>query len=233
MNFVRELCSSIHAARKVLGIPTAQPLESVVLYKSEELNDFILALYSRIISEECNIKEVEWEIIFDGDYERFGIHSESKLNFKEAGKIFGKDTQTIGKHLREGDYTVDGDNVMVGEFTVPGNLVEFKRTVDQDHNLKRNYYVSPVMSSSFFVLDTLIYPLLYLEKLAQDVVKLINKERRDRGFQVGDTVDVLLDATEEYRMAIYHNMEMIERNAKCWLLTFPSDKLSIVTIKAQ
>lgn len=233
MDFVRELCSSIHAARKALGIPTVQPLQTVVLYKSDELNHFLLYPYSKIIADECNIKEVTWEIIFDGDYESFGIQTEAKLDFKTAGKMFGKDTQAVGKMVREGDYKVLNDSIVLGdaEREIPASLVEFKRTVDNESNLKRNYYVTPVMSSSFFVLDTLIYPLLYLEKLAQDVVKLINKERRDRGFQVGDSVDVLMGVPDEYSLALHYHMEMVRKNAKCWIMTFPADTLEISTIK--
>lgn len=235
MDFVRDLCSKIHAARKALAIPTVQPLQSVVLYKADELSDFLISPYRRIIADECNIKEVTWEMIFDGDYESFGIQTEAKLDFKTAGKVFGKDTQAVGKMIRDGDYVVRHNSIILGdaERVIPASLVEFRRTVDNEANLKRNHYVGPVENSSFFVLDTLIGPMLYLEKLAQDIVKLVNKERRDRGFQVGDFVDVLVEVPDEYAVALQHYTPMVVKNAKCNLMHRPSDTLSVITMKVQ
>ena len=235
VDFIREMCSTIRAARAEVGIPNIQPLMQVTFYK--EIGEFDWLLfnqYADIVEADCNIKSAEWEIIFDDDYEKFNIVKEATLNFREAGKILGKQTQEVGKAIKEGRYTiVDGGVEVDGKF-LDDTLVQVKVYVDNEKNLLNNYHVTRVGEQSFIVLDTMIYSGLYMQRLAQEVVKLINKARKDHGCDVGDFVDVLVGVPDEYAEAVSQQFgypQMVVKYAKCNLMTIPSDTLEIKALK--
>lgn len=232
VDFIREMCSLIRAARAEVGIPNIQPLMSVTFYK--ELGEFDWLLfnqYADIIAKDCNIKYVEWEIIFDDDYNKFNIIKEASLNFREAGKVLGKQTQEVGKAIREGNYTIKDGGVEVNGIFLDESLVQVKVYVDNEANLKKDYHVTRVGDQSFIVLDTLIYSGLYLKRLSQEVIKLINKARKDHGCEVGDSVNVVVSAPEEYRAALEENFETVSKYAKCNLRFEPSTTLSIKSME--
>jgi isoleucyl-tRNA synthetase len=237
VDFIREMCSTIRAARAEVGVPNIQPLMSATFYK--EIGEFdwlMFSLYSDIVKQDCNLRYVGFEYVFDGDYEKFNINREASLNFREAGKVLGKETQTVAKALKSGDYTiVDGGVEVNGKF-LDDNLVQVKVSVNNEENLKRDYHVTRVGEKSFIVLDTLIYSGLYMQRLAQEIIKLINKERRDRGFEVGDFVDVVLGVTDEYRSSLepeFGYMDSVVKNAKCNVMYRRSEKLEVLSMKIQ
>ena len=215
MNWVRDFCSKVHSVRKTIGIPASQPLRSLTLYKGEELFGLLLSQYKDIISDECNVRSVSWEIAFDDDYRFYNISSEYKLNFKESGRIFGKDTQQIGKLVKAGDVIFHPTYAQVGSFDVPLDLIETKRMVDNTGNVKSlGEYVNLVDDESFFVLDIQIYRDLFLQKLAQDIVKLINSKRREVGYDVGFLAFPHLHLGSDYFEALKTHEEFIKKNAK-------------------
>lgn len=221
MNRVQSFCSVIHFSRKLHAIPTIQPLMSVTFYLSEEIDWFLLSPYKKIISEECNIQHVEREIIFDGDYEDFHISTESKLNFREAGKILGKETQRVGKLVASGEFSTEGDQISVGGFKLPLDLVKTERTVDNEANNARMWHVMLVGESSFVVLDIEIYSGLYMKRLAQELTRLINTERKVRDYSVSDVVDVGVVTPPEFWNLSQDLLKQIERDAKCHISLHP------------
>lgn len=214
MDFIREMCSIISSQRKEVGIPNIQKLMSLTFYKDEEFDWLLFKQYAYIIENHCNIRYVEHELIFDGDYEKFNIKTEASLNFREAGKLFGKKTQELGKAVREGNYQkVEGGFEVAGELLHDG-LISINVSVDNEENLKKDYHVRRIGDKSFIVLDTMIYSGLYMEKLAQEIIKLINSERRKADYEVGETVFPFLRLSKEYYDAFELHRELITKNAK-------------------
>lgn len=220
MDFVRDLCSKVHAARKSLGIPVVQPLQSLVLYKADDLEWFLLQPYKKLIQDECNIKEVSWELLFHGDREEFGITTQVSLKYREAGKAFGSRTQEIGKLIRSGGFSVLANGLALDDDSfIENTYIEFKQYIDNDENQKRDYFVDTI-GQSFFVLDTMIYSGLYLERIAQEVVKSVNLARRKEGCNVSEVVQAeiylpeSLSVLRDTRFNQKH-LEAISKGGKC------------------
>lgn len=209
MDFIREMCSIISSQRKEVGIPNIQKLMSLTFYKDEEFDWLLFKQYAYIIENHCNIRYVEHELIFDGDYEKFNIKTEASLNFRDAGKLFGKKTQELGKAVREGAYQkVDGGFEVAGEFLHEG-LVSVNVSVDNEENLKRDYHVRRIGDKSFIVLDTLIYSGLYMDRIAQELIKAINAKRREENLAVGDFIFLSMELSGEYAQAYLRSCEEI------------------------
>lgn len=214
MDQIREMCSLVRAARKEVGVPQVQPLMDLTFYKDEEFDWLLFSQYSKIIADDCNIRHVQHELIFDGDYEKFNIKSEATLNFREAGKLFGKKTQDIGKAVKSGDYKkVNGGFDVAGEFLHEG-LINLSVSVDNEENLKRDYHVTRVGDKSFFVLDTLIYSGLYMDRIAQELIKAINAKRREENLAVGDFIFLSMELSGEYAQAYLRSCEEINSATK-------------------
>ena len=234
MDFVRELCSSVHAARKAVGIPTSQPLQSLTLYKGQGLYGFTLSLYENIIADECNVKEVVWELIFDDDYRYHDISADYKLDFKKAGKLFGRDVQTIGKLVKEGKVDLLDTHAQIGEFEVPLELVSYNRSVDNTRNQQSmGLYVDLVGEESFFVLDIRINQWLKDEYFAGILTKHINKERKMRNYQITDIIDVTLRVPDDYDSISDELWDEVAKNAKCSNIFTELDKGELVITRME
>lgn len=222
MDFVKEFCSRIESARKELRIPNIQPLEHIRLFKDDDMESFLLSPYKSLIREAANIKRVDWDYVHVDDYTEYNIKFTSKLNYKEAGKIFGKDTQKIGKLIQESNFNSqtleplsDYFGFKVGDFEIPGYLIIHSWTVDNSKNSDKNFYVGMLNKGTFFVLDTLITPRNYFERLAQEIIKEVNKVRRENGNDIGETIEVTLVLSEKYSNAAEMFKDKIEKDAKC------------------
>lgn len=216
MDSIRDICSGLHSARKALKVPSIQPLDVAVLFRNDV--NFLLSPYCSVIQDECNIDRVEWEFITPAVLEEYHIYQSVSLNFKEAGKILGGNTQRVAKALARGEFTVsDGHYTIDADplISIPESLVTTKRTVDNEANLKRFYYVVLSGTEDFLLLDTMVYPHHYMSMLAQKLIKAINQARRDHGCEVGDTVGIMATLPMEYFYLKETQWDSIRGATKC------------------
>jgi isoleucyl-tRNA synthetase len=180
MDQVRAVCSAAASVRKANGIPNRQPLSklTVATPDAEALRPF-----ETLIADEANVKSVELtpDVAATGEFVLQLVPS-------VIGPRAGGDMQRLIGAVRAGNWTRDGDDVVVEGRTLQPDEYTL-RLVAQDDATS-----SPLPDARGVVaLDTDITPDLAQEGLARFVVRRINDLRRRDGLHVTDRIHVTVD----------------------------------------
>jgi isoleucyl-tRNA synthetase len=115
---VRDACSTLLSLRKAEGLRVRLPLaRAVVAGPDAEL----IAPHVDIIRDELNVKHVE----LTTEVERFGSR-ELVLNPKAMGPRLGGATQNVIRAHKAGDWSVDGERVVVGGVELADGEFDFR-----------------------------------------------------------------------------------------------------------
>ncbi|MBQ6323416.1 MAG: isoleucine--tRNA ligase [Bacilli bacterium] len=223
MDLVRDICSLGRFAREEANIKVRQPINSLILPKSDQM---IIGDLLPVIQEELNVKEV----LFKEDMTEY-LEYIVKPDFKVLGKELGpkiKDLQQVLANLTskeiqkisEGSLTVK----LAGEdFTLtPENvLISLKQ---------KEGFASASSARTCVVLDTELTDELILEGLAREFVRKVQSLRKEADFVITDHIKVhykgtpkveeMLEKYYDYVMGEVLGDELVKNNrlkAKCML----------------
>ena len=181
MDLVRDVCSSALSVRKAHGRRVRLPLPNVTVASSDAP---ILQGFEEIIKDEVNVREVT----LTADVASVASH-ELQVVPAVVGPRLGKNTQAVIVAVKKGDWTQDGEEIVVaGERLVPG-----------EYSLKmvtRSDTASAALSAGrgIVLLDTEVTPELEAEGLARDVIRAVQQARRDAQLDVSDRIDLVIGA---------------------------------------
>jgi isoleucyl-tRNA synthetase len=184
MDLVRDVCSSALSVRKAHGRRVRLPLLNVTVASSEAQ---ILQGFEEIIKDEVNVREVT----LTTDVSAVASH-ELQVVPAVVGPRLGKNTQAVIVAVKKGDWTQDGDDIVVaGERLVPGEY-SLKMVTQADT-------ASAALSAGrgIVLLDTELNPELLAEGLARDVIRAVQQARRDAQLDVSDRIDLVIGAETE------------------------------------
>ena len=189
MDLVRDVCSLGRFAREEVNIKVRQPIQSLILPKSDEI---IIGDLLPVIKEELNVKEV----VFKEDMTAY-LEYVVKPNFKVLGKTLGpkiKELQDVLSKLTskeiaqisEGGLTIklDGEDF---ELTDEMVLISIKQ---------KEGYASTSNNRTCVVLETELTEELILEGLAREFVRKVQSLRKDADFVITDHIKIYYDGTE-------------------------------------
>jgi isoleucyl-tRNA synthetase len=184
MDLVREICSEGHSIRKACGLRARLPLPALTV--AAPLAP-ALADYEELLRDELNVKRV----VLTGDVESY---AEEVLTVVPAalGPRLGAETQRVIGAAKRGEWGRRGGSVVVaGVELLPG-----------EHDLRlrpRDEAVGRALpgSAGVVVLDVTTSPELEAEGLARDVVRLIQQQRKDAGFEVSDRIRCTVATDDE------------------------------------
>ena len=188
MDLVRDVCSLGRFAREEVNIKVRQPINSLILPKSDQI---IIGDLLPVIEEELNVKN----IIFKDDMTEY-LEYIVKPNFKVLGKTLGpkiKELQEVLSKLtskeiasiNEGELTVQLDGE---DFTLTSEMVLI--------SLKQKAgYASSSNNRTCVVLDTELTEELILEGLAREFVRKVQSLRKDADFVITDHIKVYYNGT--------------------------------------
>jgi hypothetical protein len=137
-----------------------------------------------IIKDEVNVREVT----LTTDVASVASH-ELQVVPAVVGPRLGKNTQAVIVAVKKGDWTQEGDEIVVaGERLTPG-----------EYSLKmvtRSDTASAALSAGrgIVLLDTEVTPELEAEGLARDVIRAVQQARRDAQLDVSDRIDLVIGA---------------------------------------
>jgi isoleucyl-tRNA synthetase len=190
MDLVREVCSSGHSIRKAQGLRARLPLASLTFAGPQAPT---LTSFRGLIAEELNVKEV---ILVDDASQL----CTTKLNLIPAvlGPRIGESMQKVMASFRQGEFVIrsNGEVEVGGELLEPG---EFElRLAPQDETTSR------VLGSyeGAITLDTLPTPELEQEGLARDIVRIVQKCRKDANLNVADRIKLTISGPPDLRVII-------------------------------
>jgi isoleucyl-tRNA synthetase len=184
MDRVRQLASAGLALRKAQGLRVRLPLQTLTVVTPDAQ---ALAPFADIVRDELNVKTVELVEFDDSLVAEYGIARRLAVNARAAGPRIGKQVQQVIAAAKAGDWTLDGDAVVVGGVALePG---EFTLELELDDPAAA---VSFLPGSGFVLLDTRVTPELEAEGLARDVIRAVQQARKDAELDVSDRIALTL-----------------------------------------
>jgi len=180
MDRVREIASSGLALRKAKSLRVRLPLAKLTVVSADprRLTDF-----GSILEEELNIKSVQFETLEPGSLDQFGITRKLTVNARALGPRIGKQVQQVIQAAKAGNWTVNGDAVVVGDLELYESEFELELQSTDESNA-----IAFLSDGGFVILDTETTPELRAEGLARDVIRAIQDTRKAAGLNVSDRI---------------------------------------------
>ena len=214
MDLVRDLISLGRNVREEVKIKVRQPINEVIL---DGKNEPIIKDLIDLIKEELNVKKVT----FAKDLTEYMTLS-IKPNFRECGKMFGKDISSYSKLLetlsQDEINTLENKNNITKEFN-GSELTITPEMVDIRVNSKAGYDAANV-NSLFIIIDTTLTDDLIKEGIARELVSKVQNLRKEKDFNVADRINLyykgdikdVIDMFDEYIKKETLSLEIIEKD---------------------
>ena len=203
MDLVRSIISIGRYVREENKIKVRQPLpEALIDGKNENLLKDLVSL----IEEELNVKEV----VFVKDINEY-MTFEIKPNFKEVGKIFGKNMGEYAKALanlseEETAKLLKGENISL---EIAGESYDItSEMVDIRYNAKEGFNVG-MDNGNFIILNTTITKELKEQGDTREFVSKVQALCKENGFDIADRITITYNADEELKNAIENNIDYV------------------------
>ena len=204
MDLVRDLISIGRNVREENKIKVRQPISEILLDKR---NEKVIDNLTDLIKEELNVKEVVFASNLS-EYMNFTV----KPNFKEVGKVFGKNIKEFSNKLlelnnedisllEEGktiDMTIDNT-----KYEVDINMVDIRIS-------SKEGFATGMDGNKFVILNTALTKELLNEGLARETISKVQQLRKNLDFNITDRINMYIDASEEYKDNIKDYLDMIK-----------------------
>jgi isoleucyl-tRNA synthetase len=183
MDLVREVCSSALSVRKAHSRRVRLPLSSLTVACADAAT---LDGFLDIVRDEVNVRDVVLTTDVDAVASR-----ELQVVPAVVGPRLGAHTQAVIVAVKKGDWTQEGDVIVVaGERLVPGEY-SLKLVT------KQGTASAPLSGGGGVVLlDIEVTPELEAEGLARDIVRAVQQARRDAQLDVSDRIVLTLGVDE-------------------------------------
>jgi isoleucyl-tRNA synthetase len=181
MGQVRDVCSTLLSLRKAEGLRVRLPLaKATVATPTTEL----MRPHLGILRDELNVKEIE----LTDDVQSVG-RVELNLNPARLGPRLGGQTQKVIKAHKAGDWSIDGDRVVVGGVELQPDEYAFRLVSASD-----GVAATLQGNNGIVVLDTAVTDALEVEGLARDLIRAVQQARRSAGLDVSDRISLAVEA---------------------------------------
>ena len=165
--------------------------------------------YSDIIKDELNVKEVKFIENINSVADSFVYLITPKIGSRLGGAL-----KEVIPAVKRGDYTFNGDKLVVGEYTL--NADEFENRLTVKEGITGSALPD---NTAVVVLDTEINGELIAEGLANDALRFIQDSRKAAGLDVSDRIKIiftadsgLFRAIEAHKKRIMHDALIVEMN---------------------
>lgn len=225
MDRVREVCSVASSLRKGAGLRVRLPLARLVVVSdhAEALRQF-----ADIVRDEVNVKEVEF---LDAEQARgsdFGVSQRLNVNARAAGPRLGREVQSVIKASKAGDWSVaDDGTVTCGGIPLVDGEYALETTIDAAG--AGHQATAMLTGGGFVVLDTDVTLEHEVEGAARDLVREVQKARREAGLDVADRIRLDVAGSEfVYRAVVGHRDLVTSETLTVELQVSPNlDELSV------
>ena len=204
MDLVRDLISIGRNVREESKIKVRQPISEILLDKKKEK---VIGELTSLIKEELNVKEV----IYTDDLSTY-MNFMVKPNFKEVGKIFGKNIKEFSDKLLElsnEDINKLENNESI-KMSIDNTTYDITKDMVDIRISSKEGFKSMVVGNNFVILNTVITKELENEGLARETISKVQQLRKTMNFDITDRINMYIDATSEYKENIKDYLDMIK-----------------------
>ena len=201
MDTVREVASAGLALRKAHGLRVRLPLPSLTI-----VTEGVGAVHNfeDILAEELNVKTIHIRELDDTVATELGIGKRLLPQARVLGPRLGSQVQDIIRSAKAGDWSLAQGIVSVAGIALQEGEYILEFTAEGEGTA-----VQFLSSGGFVLLDTAVTPALAAEGLARDVIRWIQQERKNAGFDVSDRIDTVLEADALAGDAILAHRDMV------------------------
>lgn len=204
MDLVRDLISIGRNVREESKIKVRQPISEILLDKKKEK---VIGELTSLIKEELNVKEV----IYTDDLSTY-MNFMVKPNFKEIGKIFGKNIKEFSDKLLElsnEDINKLENNESI-KMSIDNTTYDITKDMVDIRISSKEGFKAMVVGNNFVILNTVITKELENEGLARETISKVQQLRKTMNFDITDRINMYIDATSEYKENIKDYLDMIK-----------------------
>ena len=204
MDLVRDLISIGRNVREESKIKVRQPISEILLDKKKEK---VIGELTSLIKEELNVKEV----IYTDDLSTY-MNFMVKPNFKEVGKIFGKNIKEFSDKLLElsnEDINKLENNESI-RMSIDNTTYDITKDMVDIRISSKDGFKAMVVGNNFVILNTVITKELENEGLARETISKVQQLRKTMNFDITDRINMYIDATSEYKENIKDYLDMIK-----------------------
>jgi isoleucyl-tRNA synthetase len=197
MDRVRDVASAGHAVRKAERLRVRLPLAGITVAGPGAA---ALEPFRDLLKDELNVKDV----VLTDDVSKAG-ELVLTVNPRAAGPRIGGAVQAVLRAAKSGEWTRDGDTVVVGGVPLEPGEYDLRLT-PADGTTSR----SLPGDDAVVVVDTTLTPELEDEGLARDVVRLVQEARKAKGLDVRDRIVLTLTMpTDQSYKAVTRHRDQI------------------------
>jgi isoleucyl-tRNA synthetase len=198
MDEVRAVCSVALSLRKANARRVRLPLRELTVASPLASG---LRQFEAILCDEVNVKSVVLTDQVDELASR-----ELHVVPSAIGPRLGKDTQRVIAAVKQGQWTRDGDRVVVGDVILEPHEYELRLSATKAESESVVAATLP-SSTGIVLLDIALSDELIAEGTARDVVRLVQQARRESGLSVSDRIELTLGLPETLvvHIAAFHD----------------------------
>ena len=197
MRRVQSIVSVGKQLREQYKLPNRLPLADITIAGGNAQQ------YADIIRDELNVKSVKFVDDIATVADSFVYLITPKIGARLGGAL-----REIIPMVKQGNYKIDGDKLLVGNYTLNSDEFENRLTVKPGIT-----GAALPDSTAVVVLNTNVTPDLLVEGLANNVLRFIQDSRKAANLDVSDRIKLVYSADNDVETAIKTHQDMIVRNA--------------------
>jgi len=196
MDLARDVCSATLSVRKAQKRRVRLPLAELTVASPDALR---LAALTGLIADEVNVKLVSLT-----DDVGAVAHEELKLVPAKLGPRLGRHVQQVIKSHKAGDWSVDGDSVLVGGIKLQEGEYTLEQVASEDQ-------ASTGLSqhTGVIALDTEVTDELEVEGRARDLIRLVQQARRDADLHISERIVLSVTASSPWVEALATHRKLV------------------------
>lgn len=201
MDMVRAICSSTLFIRDQRNLRVRLPLSRLIIVGKNIKN---IAEFSDIISEEINVKKIEFNENVDEIAEL-----KLQINFKKIGSKYGAKVKEITNAVKNGAWQKISQNqirIALDQENIDLIDDEFELKLTQKENPDSTMAIAVLPSNDCLVmLDTTITEELKQEGIARDIVRAIQQNRKDANLDISDRINLRIFSANAEIVTVIRN----------------------------